>query len=145
MADMVLSKAVAVLCSSKSGIPELVDASKGISKDQNFILLLKKDESLLKRFLPSYLNASLRISENCSKSDSLRMEILLFIAGTLRVEKAIKECGASDKSGFIVFANSRSLINKFAKETQSVIAKTYSLRFDLDAAQKVVSTAFPEY
>jgi hypothetical protein len=135
---------VAALCSSTLNISELVKISKRLAKGQNFILLLKKDQSLLDRLLPSYLNASLRISENNSKSENLSMEMLLFIAGTLRVDKAIKECGAYDKSGFIVFASTKNLINRFAKEVRSKISREYDLKFDIGTAQKVASTALLE-
>lgn len=132
------------LASSNTEIPALVGFSKTLSKNDEFVLLLKDDERLVERLLPAYLNSSLRSMESNLKSKDASMETLLFAAGTLRTEKAIKEAGASDKSRFIVFATNRKVFSRFAKKARIKIVKEYKPSLDMKVAGEVASIALLE-
>ena len=135
---------IACLCSSKMEISELVNCSMKLSGKTGFLLLLNDKQDFLERLVPSYLNANLRFKEKNAKARSTAMEMLLFVAGTLRTEKAIKECGASDNKSFMVFATSKQVFMKFSRAVKLKVLKQYELELDLDTASDVVQLAFAE-
>lgn len=135
---------VAFLCSSKREIEEIVGVSRRTSNGEEFSLVLKNDGHLLKRLLPAFMNAKIRYEESEMKASTMQMEILLFIAGTLRTEKAIAECGAKRKDEFVLFASGKGFANRFAKEAGIRLGKEYKLDLDLDAACAVASTGLLE-
>ena len=135
---------IAYQCSSEVELSELVNCSIKLSCKTGFLLLLKDKQSFLKRLVPSYLNANLRFKEKNAKAKSISMEMLLFIAGTLRTEKAIAECGAIDNKSFMVFATSKQVFTKFSKAVKLKVLKEYKLELDLDSASDVAQLAFAE-
>lgn len=135
---------VAYLASSELGIGELIDCSQKFSKGRNFILLMKKDEKLIKRLLPAYVNACVRYVEGETRARSLAMEMLLFVSGTMRTDKAIKESGASDNSGFILFWSNKSILKDFVRKAKIKLGKEYKLELDLDVSGKVASAGMAE-
>lgn len=137
-------KPMLFLSSSPKEVSEMLSYVKKISKKYEFVLLLKADQSLIPRFLPAYLNAYLRHEEDSLKAKSIEMEMLLFIAGTLRTEKAIADYGASDNKSFLVFATSKPVFTKFSKAVKLKVLKQYKLGLDLDVASDVARLAFAE-
>ena len=137
-------KVIANLCSSNDRIEDLIRFSSELSVGKEFVLLVNKDEGLIERFQASYLNAYLRYIESDMRAKSLQMEILLFLAGTMRVDKAIERCGISNTNGFILFASSKKTWSKFRKRVNLDLIKEYKLQFDLDVAAKVAESALIE-
>ena len=135
---------VACLASSGKGLEEIVGISRELSKGPEFILLLDAGKAQPERLLPAYLNSYLRYSESCLKAKSLQMETLLFAAGTLRLDKAIKEYGAKNNKRFMVFASSGRLLEAFRKKAGIRITKRCNLVFDADVAVKVASVGLVE-
>ena len=129
---------IAFACSSDMEIGQLVAASRGY-RGSGFILMLKNDGMLVERLLPAYMNAKIRHMEDGMRANSVQMEMLLFVAGTMRLEKAIERAGASDHGNFMVFASERKGIREFAREAGIRIMEEYGLKLDLDIAVDVAS------
>lgn len=140
----IAKKPVAFLSSSKLSIDELLDIGSKLSKGEAFVLLVKNDKSLLDRVLPAYINAYIRYREKNMRSSTLRMEVLLFIAGTMKISSAIKSCGAEDNGAFIVIAESKKTFSKFRDKSYIKILKEYPLRLDERIAGDVAVTALRE-
>jgi tRNA threonylcarbamoyladenosine modification (KEOPS) complex Cgi121 subunit len=97
---------------------------------------------VVKRLIPSYINAKVREAEGELRARSLPMEMLLFVAGTMRTDKAIKECGAYDNERFIVFTDNRKGFEKLASEKSINIIKEYRLDFSESIAEVIASVGF---
>ncbi len=104
---------VVALCSPAWGIEVLLDRARAVSKGDKFVLLLRSGDGIEGRILPAYLNAYVRYREGNMRSDSLPIELMLFIAGTLNIGKAIREYGAKEGSGLLVIASDEALLGKF--------------------------------
>ncbi len=135
---------VAYFASSELEVGEIIGYSQKFSKGMNFILLMKSDEKLVKRLLPAYVNACVRYEEGETRARSLAMEMLLFVSGTMRTDKAIKEFGASDNSGFILFGSNKSILKDFVRKTKIKLEKEYKLELDLDISGEVASAGIIE-
>ncbi len=133
---------VAILCSSKADIESLVRISSALSEGMEFVLLLRDGRELRKRLLPAYLNAFMRMVEGGERAQSLQMEVLLFAAGTMRIDRAIERCGISDPGRFLAFSSSRVLASRFARKAGVRLVKEYRLSFDIDVAGSVASTGY---
>jgi len=138
-------KPAAFLASSDGNVSDIVDVSRILSKGPEFVLVLKNDKGILKRLLPAYINARLRQEESEMKASTMQMEILLFVAGTLRTDKAIEECGIRDAGKFLVFASSKETARKFAKGAWTRLIREHKLELDPDYAAVVASTGLLEY
>ena len=128
---------VAYLCASKLELNELVDGSRHYSKGESFVLLLDDSPQLAERILPAYINAYIRYNEGGARAASLQMEMLLFVSETMNIGKAIRECGAKNKSRFIVVANNGANFVKFSKDCKVKKLKEYALRLNPDIAPAV--------
>lgn len=135
---------VAYLASSGKEVAEIVGISSGLSRGREFVLLLDEKKGLLARLLPAYLNSHIRYSESCLKARSLQMETLLFAAGTLRLDKAIRECGVKSGRCFLVFASSEKAFKAFRRKAGIKTVEKCELSFDLETAQKVASVGLLE-
>ena len=109
------SKPVLRVCSSGRSIQELVEISKGAPRGSEFILLLDYNKKLIQRILPAFVNASIRMNDGIARSKSKQIEMLLLVCGSMKIEKALKECGARDARKFILFATNERLASSFAK------------------------------
>lgn len=134
---------LAVLCSSEKKIASILEKAADFSSG-GFVLLLKRDEKLLKRLIPAYINAKIRNADNEMRAKTLPMEMLLFVSGTMRTDKAIKENGASDNKMFIAFTDNRKRFGNFALQNNIKIIKEYVLDFSKDIAEDVTSLGFLE-
>ena len=127
-------------CSSANEIRELVEFSKKASTNTKFVLLLDYNKKALGRVLPAYLNAVIRLREGIARSKGMQIEMLLLICGTMNIGKALKECGARRKQKFLVFATSKALLTRFAKQNGIKIVNEVKQEFDLDVASDVAMT-----
>ncbi len=132
-------KPVAALCSSKKKIDELVAAAAEMSGKpgkQDFLLLMSKHIDAA-RLLPAYLNALVRKKDSMTRASSTSIEMLLFVCGSANISKAIADCGAKSNSGFVVFATSRRLFDRFAKKNGLRILKEIAMPLDFGKAAEV--------
>ncbi len=133
---------VAYSASSDMKISALVEKASRISGKGKFLLLLANDQRIAKRLVPALLNAALRQDEGEMRSRSLALEILLFVSGTMRIDKAIEKAGAADSSAFIIFGNDKETILKFSKENKVELGEELNTILDLESAAEVSSAAF---
>ena len=131
---------VLCLCRSWSRLESLVKGSKSISKGREFVLLMDYGPSLVKRMLPAFINARLRMSDGIARSRSAQMEMLLLACGTMNIGKALKEHGAKDQERFLVFATSGGALRKFVSNNKVEILRKIQLTLDEDVAGDVALT-----
>ena len=136
-------KPCAFLCSSEKKISWILEKAAGFD-EKRFVLLLKRDEKLIGRLIPAYINAKIRNEDNEMRAKSLPMEMLLFVSGTMKTDKAIKENGASDNNMFIAFTDDREKFSSFALKNSIRRIKEYRLHFSKDIAEDVASVGFLE-
>ncbi len=131
---------VACIARSDAIVDKLVKASGEMSSGKNFVLLLKDSSSVRRRLLPSFMNAYLRYTEHFMRAESLQKEVLLFAAGTMNINKAIRSAAIDTNAKFIVFASNRKLMNEFIITTGSAIMETCRLEIDKNIAKDVAIT-----
>lgn len=137
-------KPVAYLAEADTEVKRLADCSRRVSKGEHFVLLMKHDETFINRLLPAYVNSYIRHMEKSTRSESMQMEMLLFVAGTMNISKAIKRAGTHDKSRFILFASDRKIMNKFIRKGKVDLIKEYGLELDPDVAGEVAIAGIGE-
>jgi tRNA threonylcarbamoyladenosine modification (KEOPS) complex Cgi121 subunit len=133
-------KPVLSVCGSSKGMNELIEDSKKASQGGEFVLLLDNKEKLVKRILPAFMNAAIRIGDRIARSDTIQMEMLLLLCGTMKIDKAIKNCGAKDSNNFLLFSTNNSLLSKFAKKNRIRILRKIDLELDAKTAGEVAMT-----
>ena len=134
------SAPVLYLCSSKSEIAKMVEEAKRTSKGENLVLLLNHSERAVARVLPAFINAAIRFNDGSARSDSMQIEMLMLVCGTMNIGKALRDCGAKDKGRFLVFASSRKLFDRFARTIGIGKAKSIGLKLDKKTAGSVAIT-----
>jgi hypothetical protein len=134
------SKPVLSACGSSKGMDELIEDSKKASKGKEFVLLLDNKDKLVKRVLPAFMNAVIRVGDRIARSDSMRMEMLLLLCGTMKIDKAIKDCGAKNPENFLLFSTSSELLNRFAKKNRIRVLRKINLELDAKTAGEVAMT-----
>ncbi|MDE1860895.1 MAG: hypothetical protein KGH72_04240 [Candidatus Micrarchaeota archaeon] len=128
---------VAALCSSEGGLETMIEKSKRCSQGKSFVLLADYNEKLVRRLAPAYLNALLRHDDSSMRSSSIQIEMLLLLAGTMKINDAIRIAGAKKAERFIAFATDRGILSKFLKMTRSKIKKPLPLELYPDEAEEV--------
>lgn len=136
-----VKKPVVYFASSHVPVNDLLRESAQTS-DNEFILLLKNDKSILNRVLPAYLNSIVRQNDGIARAKTLRMEMLLFIAKTMRIETAIRVCGASGYK-FMIVASSTRVLTGFVKKTKIKLGKKCTLSLDYNEASSVSYAGLP--
>lgn len=134
------TKPVMYLCSSRNEIEVLVKKSKQAARGAEFLLLMKQSGRAIARALPAYLNASIRFREGVARSESMQMEMLLLLCGTMNIRKALLECGAKKKDGFLLFATKNELFERFAKSNRVRKIKKVELKLNHKLAGNVAIT-----
>jgi tRNA threonylcarbamoyladenosine modification (KEOPS) complex Cgi121 subunit len=129
----------AFLVESKGSGSSLISKANKISKGGNFLLVIKNIKGIEKRFIPAYINAVVRREEGVAAAKSLQMEILLFIAGTMQVNDAIRSVSGSG-SRIILFSNSKKILNQAISKFNLNIIKEYSLLLDPSVSIDVAAT-----
>ena len=133
-------KPVLYVCSSKKQMEELIAKSKEMSSGSEFVLLLDYGSMDAYRVLPAYVNALIRQKDGIARSNSTWMEMLLLVAGTMNIGKAIREHGAKNPAKFMAFATSEALLRKFAAGNGVRVSKKLSLTIDENLSGGVALT-----
>jgi len=132
------------VCGSDKEMKELIEDSKKASQGKEFVLLLDNKEKLVKRVLPAFMNAAIRVEDRIARSDTIQIEMLLLLCGTMKIDKAIKNCGANNSENFLLFSTNSSLLNRFAKKNGIRIARKIDLELDAKTAEEVAMTELLE-
>ncbi len=135
-------KPVAYYASSSMRIKELVEKAGGIYGKGKFLLLIADDNRLAGRLAPALVNAALRQEEGEMRARSLALEILLFVSGTMRIDKAIEKAGAAKSPAFIIFGNDKETVLGFSKENSVRLGEELEMILDLEISADVSGTAF---
>ncbi len=130
----------AIVAASTLDINEVLSLSNKLSNDLEFILILNYEKEILKKLLPAYINVRLRREELCMRSSMMQKEMLLFLAGTMNINNAIKKIGALSEKKFIVIGTSKTLINKFKKIAKLTKIKQEKLYLNIDDAADIALT-----
>ncbi len=133
------NKPVAYACYSDKGADKLLGLARKLSKGSRFVLLARDGKGLMRRILPAYANSMIRYGEGSMRARSLQMEMLLFIAGTMNINKAIAECGARGGK-FIAIADSQESFFAFRKSSGISEFRERRLSLDMDVASDVAVT-----
>lgn len=128
---------VAYLCSSGLELNALIDGSRRFSKGDAFVLLIDGRPELMRRVLAGYVNSYIRYRERTTRAESLQMELLLFIAGTMNIGRAIRECGAKGSRRFVAVANDSANFTRFAKSCNVKRLRECKLSLDTGIAPQV--------
>ena len=79
-----------------------------------------------KKLLPAYLGAAIRQYEGNMHSSSISMEIILFVAGTMNIEKAVNTSVAKSDE-FVLFASRTGSVNYLESRFDLHVVKKYDL------------------
>ncbi len=118
------------VCSSKTDTNRLIESSKSSSRGRDFLLPLDYSERAIERALPAYISALIKRNEGMARANSPRMEMLLFVCGTMNIGNALKACGIRNPSKFLLFATKSKLAERFFKANG--IAKPRKVELELD-------------
>lgn len=141
---MNFGKPAAYSVSSRFSIDQLLELSDRISKGREFVQIFEDDKRLIPRLIPAYLTSLIRMNEKAMRSRSLSKEMLLFVAGKMNIQEAIKSCGAKNNKSFLVFASSSEIFSRFLKKTDLLINKKHKLKLDYEVAGEVAITEIAE-
>ncbi len=133
----------AFIVESATALDDVIEQSKKLAKKSDVIIAIKEKKDVEKRLLPSYINAYLRYKEDAMHSNSLSLETLMFVAGTMNIGNAIEEIAANNKR-FILFSSKRSLAQSLIKKCRIKKIKEIKLVLDADAASEVAMTAIKD-
>lgn len=122
----------AVLVRSSHGHAKVVEQARKMSGGSEFVVVLNPSEGIEKRLIPAYLGATISQSEGNMHSSSLSMEIILFVAGTMNIGKAL---GAAVAKGdeFVLFASRTSHVNYLESRFDLNVLKKYDLDISEDS------------
>ncbi len=132
-----------MLCSSGESVEELIGSMKGASNTADFIQLFDYKREILRKLLPAYVIAQMRVRDGIAKSDSVRNELILLVSGSKNISEAIASAGIKSSKRFILFSSSKKLSLYFAKKNK-VKWRKLRLRLDLSTAAEVVGSALSE-
>ena len=127
----IFRNAVAYRAGLAGSLDAMVNEAMKLSRDYDFVLILKDSREIEKRLLAAYVSAVIRQNDNSMHSKSLSLETILFTAGTMNIGNAIGRVRASG-SRFIVFSTreklAQELFSKFG------IRKPRKCNLELDPA-----------
>ncbi|MDE1767894.1 MAG: hypothetical protein KGH64_02325 [Candidatus Micrarchaeota archaeon] len=133
---------VAVLVQSTS-YEGALESAKIIAGKEKLLIAINYSYAIKQRLIPAYLNAYLRMKENVMQSNSLSIETMLFIAGSMNIGNAIKKVSAN-KNRFMIFSESKELANRLIKKCGLKEVHRVSLSLDLNIANEVAVTAIKD-
>lgn len=128
------------ICSSAGDIKAAIEVSKKVSRGGKFVLLLNYDKVLIPRILPAFVNAEIRTKDGIARSKSVQIEMLLLICGSMKIDKALKTCGAKDAKKFLVFATDEGSLSDFAKMSGTKVTERLKMQLDPGTAGRVSMT-----
>ena len=117
----------AVLVRSRHGHTKVVEQARKMSGGSEFVVALEPSEGIEKKLLPAYLGAAIRQCEGNMHSSSISMEIILFVAGTMNIEKAVNTSVAKGDE-FVLFASRTGSVNYLESRFDLHVVKKYDLR-----------------
>lgn len=129
--------------SGQVSIDRVVSEANGLCKAGDALVAIKYKKGIEMRILPAYINAYVRYKENAMHSNSLSMEVFLFVAGNMNIGHALKEAGAEGDK-FILFSSSTALAEKLIKKCGLKKEKEIKLILDQDVASEVAMTAITD-
>ncbi len=127
-------------CSGAKDLKALVESSKEASKCSDLILLLGHSEKLIPRILPAFMNARIRMKDGIARSKRMQIEMMLLICGSMKIDKALKMCGAKDPKKFLIFATDEKSLSAFVKKNSIKVTKSLKMELDPRIAGKVAMT-----
>ncbi len=107
-------------------------ALEAASTYKGFILLLKYDESIVKRIKPAYINALVLSNDHLLHAKNLALEMLCLIANTFNIKDAIDLLKPNKE--LIIISNGINNIKDFAELNNIELEKSIELDLDLDIA-----------
>ena len=128
------------LFSSASDVSEIVDESKILTKENDFVLLINPSKEIEHRLIPAYINATIRKARGNMHSDSLSLEILMFVSGTMNIGNAIERSGARG-GRFVMFSSRKEILDKMVSRFSMKLLKSYNLVLDMGKCGQVAMTA----
>ncbi len=135
-------KEMPVLCACKGGgdIKALVESSKKASQGEGLVLLLDRSEKLVPRILPAFVNSRIRLKDGIARSKSMRIEMLLLVCGSMKIDKALKNCGAKSSESFLLFATGEKSLSVFVKKNGIRVTERIEMKLDPKIAGNVAMT-----
>ncbi|MCL4365208.1 MAG: hypothetical protein M1569_00735 [Candidatus Marsarchaeota archaeon] len=133
-------KLFAFKSSSGADISEIIDCASRLSEGANFIVILDDIKNIDKLLIPAYLNAIIRRNDGSMHAESLSIEIMLFIAGTMNIGNAMKLASATSSKRFVIFSDSMALIRRILSGFD-ITARKIGLSVDLSKSSAVAVTA----
>ena len=135
---------VAFRASAEKPIGMLVEAAKKTSEKDNMIILLDYRKDIVMRLGPAVLNALLRKEEGEMRSNSFQVEVLLFVAGTMQISKAMEKAGARNGMDFIIMGKDSDSVVAFAGANKVRLLEEVEIRLDTETTLKVAGSQFTD-
>ncbi len=132
-------KPVAYVCSSELNRNKLLKLVNEISANEEFMLLTDCKKGIENMLLPAYFNACIRCKSGIAKAKSIPTEMLLFINGTMNIDKAIAEFDKNPGDEFVIFSTDAKLFKKLLVKGKIKQTKKMKLSFDFDVAAKIAA------
>ena len=133
----------AVLTSSSSDMESMLKESRKLSKGSDFVLMLRPSKKIEHKLVPAYIAAMIRHSEGTMHANSIDLEILLFVSGTMNIGNAIEDAGTNGNE-FVVFSSSKKLLEGMVSMFGLKKLKEYPLRVDPKTSGSVAITAIKD-
>ena len=137
------SQLCAALLSSGSDIAEILEESKRLSNGSDFVLMLKPSKDIEHKLIAAYIGAMIRQSEGTMRSNSLAIETLLFVSGTMNIGNAIGRTGADGKE-FVIFSSRKEILEGVISKFKLKRLKSYALVLDPKTSGRVAITAIKD-
>lgn len=125
---------VAFLCSSGEPVEKLVSLSKSLSSKSDFILITGDTPGIRKGLAAAYINSVLRHNDSSMRASSIQLEMMLLLAGTMRISEAISSVGAKYRGRLLVFATKRGLFERFSRQARLKVKRGVPVRIDRGSA-----------
>jgi tRNA threonylcarbamoyladenosine modification (KEOPS) complex Cgi121 subunit len=103
----VFGNPVAYRADLTGSVDAMINEAMKLSRDDDFVLIIKDSREIEKRLLAAYVSAVIRHNDNSMHSKSLSLETMLFAAGTMNIGNAVGKVKASSR--FIVFSTKEKL------------------------------------
>ncbi|MGC8479062.1 MAG: hypothetical protein ACP5M9_00090 [Candidatus Micrarchaeia archaeon] len=128
--------------SSKKEASKLIELAVKLSDNNSFVILLEYNEKLIPKIIPAYLNAILRLKENCMRSDFVYKEILILLSDYKDIGNALKDSTVKNPKNLLVVTNSMEKLNNFLKNGTVEDIKKIELQLNYESCDYVSSKGF---
>jgi tRNA threonylcarbamoyladenosine modification (KEOPS) complex Cgi121 subunit len=86
------------------------------------------------------MNARIRMNDGIARSKSMQIEMLLLICGSMKIDKALKLCGAKDPKNFLIFASDEKSLSAFVRKNKIKVTEALKMELDPRIAGNVAMT-----